>query len=280
MKASASSLWSALPAAALLLSSTGSTFATFITRSIGGDATAASIQATVDLFRADIGSPNNGNAAGPLFGGRREINWDGGGSATTTSGSPFFGFQNIRGAAFSTPGVGNSFLQAPAAGLALQLAQPVYATEFAPFSAQRLFTPVGSNITDVTFSVPGSNGAIGATVGGFGAVFSDVDLPGFTRLQFFDLAGAEIFNQTVAPSAVRTAGLSFLGASGDAGEKIFRVRITSGNVGLGGLDSPTSDPVVMDDFFFREPTPIPEPTTVLFSLGLLGVCLGGRRRRA
>ena len=42
---------------------------------------AAAIQDTVDNFRAVIGGVNNGNVAGPLDTGRREINWDGGGAA-------------------------------------------------------------------------------------------------------------------------------------------------------------------------------------------------------
>src|SRR5262245_42040950 len=46
--------------------------------------TAASIQGTVDAFRAALGDPNNANNPGPLTSGRREINWDGGGSDTTT----------------------------------------------------------------------------------------------------------------------------------------------------------------------------------------------------
>src|SRR2546429_7414214 len=39
--------------------------------------TAASIQSTVDAFRAELGATNNGNTAGPLTSGHREINWDG-----------------------------------------------------------------------------------------------------------------------------------------------------------------------------------------------------------
>src|SRR5437879_1307710 len=38
---------------------------------------AASIQSTVDAFRAALGD-NHGNNPGPLQKGRREINWDGG----------------------------------------------------------------------------------------------------------------------------------------------------------------------------------------------------------
>ncbi|MBA3480224.1 MAG: hypothetical protein H0T51_00280, partial [Pirellulales bacterium] len=66
-----------------------SAHATFDMFSVGGDTTAASIQPTVDAFRAALGNPNNGNAAGPLAGGRREINWDGGGAVVSaTSGTP------------------------------------------------------------------------------------------------------------------------------------------------------------------------------------------------
>ena len=84
-------------------------FASAITFSAAG-ADIASITPTVNAFRAAIGGVNNMNSAGPLASGRREINWDGGGAATTSSPTPFNGFQNIRGALFTTPGTG--FLQA------------------------------------------------------------------------------------------------------------------------------------------------------------------------
>jgi hypothetical protein len=278
MKFPSLSQLSALGVLALGLASSHTAFAGFVTRSIGGDATAASIQATVDLFRADLGNPNNGNAVGPLLNGRREINWDGGGAATTLSGNPFNGFQNNRGALFATPGTG--FVQATPAGLGTQFGQPSYATSFGVFSAQRLFTPIGSNIFDITFFQPGSGGSIGASVDGFGAVFSDVDLAGTTRIQFFDILGNELFNQTVLPATVSNGGLSFLGAKADAGEDIFRVRITAGNVLPGSLDGAGLDPVTVDDFLYSEPVPIPEPTTAIFGAGLVLACLSGRRRRA
>ena len=50
--------------------------------------TAAAIQNTVDAFRAALGDPNNGNNAGPLATGRREINWDGGGNNDMTQPLP------------------------------------------------------------------------------------------------------------------------------------------------------------------------------------------------
>ena len=157
--------------------------------SMGGDATPASIQATVDNFRAALGNPNNGNNIGPFSGGRREINWDGGGTATTAavSGPTLTAFQNARGATFTTPGTG--FLQTPLNVTEFTSLNASYATEFGLFSTQRLFTPVGSNITDATFSVSGSNGATPATVRGFGAVFSDVDTANQTKMEFFGVGG-------------------------------------------------------------------------------------------
>jgi hypothetical protein len=77
--------------------------------------TIASIQSMVDAYREALGV-NNGNVPGPLAEGRREINWDGGGStATAVVPTPFDGFLNNRGARFTTAGSG--FVQAPLDGL-------------------------------------------------------------------------------------------------------------------------------------------------------------------
>src|SRR5262245_28528318 len=45
--------------------------------------TASIIQGAVDGFRTALGITDNKNAPGPLGSGRREINWDGGGSTAT-----------------------------------------------------------------------------------------------------------------------------------------------------------------------------------------------------
>ena len=116
---------------------------------------AASIQATVDQFRAALGGVNNGNVAGPLDSGRREINWDGGGStATSLVPTPFTGFLVNRGALFTTPGTG--FVQAPVEGLATTFDNPDYATIFQAFSPVRLFSPITATSPTSSSSCPGA----------------------------------------------------------------------------------------------------------------------------
>src|SRR5262245_25574906 len=108
--------------------------------------TAQSIQSAVEAFRAALGATNNGNLAGPITGGHREINWDGGGANTTTPPlTPFNNFLDSRGAQFTTRGAG--LTQAPPSGpdggLAGLFNNPTYETIFKAFSPLRLFGPVG-----------------------------------------------------------------------------------------------------------------------------------------
>jgi len=231
----------------------------------GPDAT--SIQGAVDAFRASLGN-NNGNNPGPLQKGRREINWDGGNPNlldTTAPVNPFVVFLNTRGSQYKTPGLGLS--QAPPSGgtqggLAALFGNPNYAKIFRAFSLSRLFTPVGSNITEASFSIPGTNGTAPAAVRGFGAVFTDVDKPdgtgvagaaqkGSTHIDYFDKNGKLLFTSFV-PAAPGDGGLSFFGIKFDDA-RIASVRITAGNVAPGPNDDQQNDIVMMDDFIYGEP---------------------------
>ena len=234
----------------------------------------ASIQNTVDQYRLALGATNNGNTPGPLpkDSGHREINWDGGGNNETTTApvTPFNTFLNTRGAQFTTPGTGLS--QAPPSGgpqggLAALFNNPTYGTIFSTFSPLRLFTPVDSNITETLFFVPGSNGTVPAKVNGFGAVFTDVDLPdgsgpgntngnrkASTLIECFGTNGELLFN-SFAPASPGDGSLSFIGIV-FADARIARVRITAGDAAPGPNDDGTHDIVMMDDFFYGEPQPV------------------------
>ena len=222
--------------------------------------TAASIQSTIDAFRAALGTANNGNTPGPLASGHREINWDGGNPAitdTTPPVTPFNTFLNTRGARFTTPGVGLS--QAAPLGLETLFGNPKYGEIFRAFSPSRLFTPVGSNITDAFFFVPGTNGAKPAAVSGFGVVFTDVDQPdgrnaqrpGSTVVEYFDRRGKRIFASSVSASP-GDGNFSFLGIM-FADARIAVVRITAGDDAPGPNDDANHDIVMMDDFIYGEP---------------------------
>jgi len=237
---------------------------------------AAAIQAAVDQFRNDLG-PNNGLIAGSQAGGRREINWDGGGPAAppTLDGTVLTRFAG-RGATFVTTGVG--FETSAAAGpVDFSDINPTYPGLFAPFSPPRLFVARNTNVIDVLFNVPG-NGDVPAGVTGFGAVFTDVDSPTSTRLQFFAPDGALLFERAV-PATVGNETLSFLGVSFNRGEIVGRVRIISGNAALGPDETGTIDLVAMDDFIYGEPVAVEGLTIApvtgpVFRIGSLDLTIG------
>ena len=278
---------------ALLLSFPATVGAVPILFSVGGNGTTASIQSTVDAFRAALGDPNNANNPGPLGSGRREINWDGGGDPNGTAAiTPFLVFQNTRGGTFTTPGSG--LTQTPISGGTVDIApllpglqgslaaiNPTYATTFSTFSPVRLFVPLDSNITDALFFLPGTNGSSPATVSGFGVVFTDVDLPASSHLDFFDVQGSSLGSFNVPIGTVSNGSLSFLGIAFNAGERVGRVRITSGNTALGPNDNPLAgvDVVAMDDFLYAEPSKIAEPSTlVLLGFGMIVLSALARKR--
>src|SRR5437867_8818568 len=147
-------------------------------------ATPADIQTAVDAFRnfGDFGT-NNG-VGGTFPHGRREINWDAvpdARSAPNLLPPNFFNSNSPRGVVFFTPGTGFQV----SANLVNPTNTPVrfgnifsvYPALFSTFSPQKLFTALGSTITENVFFIPpGAGGTTtprSATVKGFGAVFTD-----------------------------------------------------------------------------------------------------------
>jgi len=246
-------------------------------RSISGP-DAASIQPVVDLFRTDVsaGGVNNGNTVGSLPNGRREVNWDGGGAAApaTLFASPMNTFNagvTTRGLVSTTAGTGFEISGQPSPEFGDINA--TYPGIFETFSTPRLFSPLGSNVMDALFFGPGTNTP--ASVFGFGAVFTDVDLPNTSSLEFFNLANVSLGTFFVPTF---NNGLSFLGVTFT--DAIGRVRITTGNTALGPNDGGATDIVALDDFIYSEPQAVPEPASLtLLATGVVTILARGRRRR-
>src|SRR4029077_20711162 len=157
---------------------------------------------------------------------------------TTRPVTPFNVFLNTRGAQFATPGEGLSQgppASGPQGGLAGLFNNPTYATIFGVFSPLRLFTPVGSNVTEGLFFIPGSNPSAmpgrnpssPATVSGFGAVFTDVDGAGSTVIDYFGADNRLLFS-SFGSASPGDGSLSFFGIVFDDA-RIARVRITTGD---------------------------------------------------
>jgi hypothetical protein len=211
-------------------------------------ATPADITAAVNTFRADLGGNNNAGGP-PAASGRREINWDGVPDGAADP-NPFpGGFFLGRGLQYDTPGTG--FLVSAKTGNPTGTPVRFNNPEFQAFSQERLFAPVGSNTYDSHFFVPGTSTP--ATTHGFGVVFTDVDTTGSAKIEYFNESGA-LLDTVVAPASPN-GGLSFAGESFNAGERIGRVRVTSGTTTTLTSDPAGQDAVVLDDFIYGEPLP-------------------------
>ena len=187
-------------------------------------ATPAALDPAVAAFRADVGTA------------RREIDWDG--APQTRLPGSFFA---ARGAQLDTPGLGGEVFDPGGA---------TWGAGMKPYSGKQLFTPVGSNVTDVRFNVPGSPRE--ATTNAFGIVLSDVDTATGAALTFFDTRGKVIFEVSV-PAGPN--GLSFVSVRFTGGERVARVSVRAGAEALepGEPEAPQADVAAIDDVIFGEP---------------------------
>ncbi len=241
-----------------LLAAVNSISAAALVRVAAG-ANAAAIQAAVNQFRTDLEGVNNG-VGGSFMSGRREINWD---AVPDSSAEPnplpfnFFNVNSPRGVVFHSIGNigGNHQFRvsaSTASGTAVRFGNidASYSIIFQTFSAERLFQARFANEIEILFFIPGTN--VPATVSGFGAVFCDVDSSN-TFIEYYDPAGSKISGSSLN---VASNGLSFIGTSFTAGERVAKVIIRLGNSNLqsGSVDGTNSvDVVAMDDFIYGEP---------------------------
>jgi hypothetical protein len=262
---------------------------------------AGDVLGAVDAFRASLGTLNAGPSAGTGPEGRREVNWDGVPDAFSSGGDAFPGdFFNqatgnpagrVRGIEFATSGTFEVSADSDSDGdgnpgpvtTLFGNRRAENPTQFAAFSAERIFGLNGTNKLDVTFSVPGTPAAE-ALVRGFGVVFTDVEVADLTKLEFFDAndvllttESAPAFPLDGQPDTFKS--FSFVGVTFDD-PLVARVRVTSGSLDLSwSTIEPGDDVVAMDDFIYGEPVPVPEPGTMAMLFVGVGVVLFSRLRR-
>lgn len=222
---------------------------------------AGDITAAIEEYRSLLG-PDNGGTPEAHPSGRREINWD---AVPDEFARPndyppdFFNAleePRARGAVLETPGdsLGVSADADNPDGAAVRFGDinPSYTEIFRTNSEERLFSPVGSNVANISFFVPGTETP--ALVRGFGAVYTDVDGKEAAAFKFYD-ADDKLLGKFAVPKS--RDGLSFLGVAFKKAI-VGRVQIVYGNTELGPDDSARYDVAVMDDFIFGEPQAVKE----------------------
>ena len=249
----------------LVLALTINNFAAPVVRQ-GSGANAAGLQATVDQFRTDLGGALNPNNGQSFTTGRREVNWDGvpdNFSEPNNFPPNFFNVNSPRGVVFNaiedaTGAALNQFAVSSntASGVPVRFGNinANYTNIFQTFSPQRLFIARNTHILEVNFFIPGTK--IPATVSGFGVIFVDVDSATGGNRSLIRVYGVDGTQLSAASAPVQDNGLSFVGISFNAGERIARVVIESGNAALSSTNNDGVsgvDIVAMDDFIYGEP---------------------------
>jgi hypothetical protein len=214
-----------------------------------GDSSA--VISKIESFRHHAGNPINTVSSADT--GRREINWDGVPADFINNNTfPANFFNPIEASA--PDGRKRGLVYIPANAL-LRVSDNSFSdvdssnsSQFKTFSKNKLFSPAGTNITELQFKVPGTDKA--AYVKSFGVVFVDVDNPYATIVEAYE--GSMLV--AVAKAMPSDKNFSFTGLHSHE-FKITRIRITSGNAFLNSRipDNDTNDIVVMDDLIYSEP---------------------------
>ena len=233
-------------------------------------ANTAEATGALNAFRTAIGGANNGGAATPQNGGRREINWDGVAldgtdfnNNTTVivagqiTGIPINRFQ-ARGVRFKevTAVAGDGFVSA----------NQGVAAQFPAFSPAKTFMAINSNKIEMSFALASdpATAPVPAASRGFGAIFLDVEQANSSSIEYFNGAvslgkfyvppGASgqaqflavLFNAPVVTRVVITAGAA----------QVFNFnngQVTPGLPDLTVDAGQYTDQAVTDDFIYAEP---------------------------
>jgi hypothetical protein len=141
----------------------------------------------------------------------------------------------------------------------------VYSGNLLAFTQSASFAPLGSTTTEITFRVPGSQTP--AVVHGLGIVFSSVDKPNSSYVEYFDEANnvvAKIFSPVQdrgkfpfeGPAIAERFSYTFVGFN-DPSKRIARVVVVSGDVPVdeaqGDFPDIQGDVVIFDDVYYSEP---------------------------
>jgi hypothetical protein len=214
-----------------------------------------SIEAKMDEFRTLIGGQLNTTVGATE--GRREVNWDGVPDELLDKTLPldFFnptapGSPQARQRGINYPSGAGSFM---VSNSGFSNINAKASASFKPFSGTNTFANVGAKAWDMKFQVPGQN--VDASIEGFGAVFSDVDVPNSTSLEFFN--GDRSIGKYYAPIHDTTTSFSFLAVYFQNGEKVTSIKVRHQGILSDGQndvsDGGSADLIVLDDFIYSEP---------------------------
>lgn len=205
-------------------------------------------------FRKLLG---NLNTTPGVNGGRREINWDGVPDNMIGQALPndFFN-QTASGASFAqqrgliyAAGVGEFRVS----NTNFSDIDPASSGEFSAFSGTKAFANISTNLWPIGFQVAGATTA--AFSRGFGIVFSDVDLPNSTSLEFFE--GEKSLGKFFVPPHTTASSFSFLGVYFPGNERITKVQVNHDGILSDGQKDISAggqhDLVILDDFIYGEP---------------------------
>ena len=211
------------------------------------------INGTINEFRQLLGNLNTSPGA---TSGRREINWEGVPDSMIGQALPndFFNPTQAGASVSLQRGLvyGSNVGEFEVSNSNFHNIDPAASEQFAAFSGVKTFANITSNLWPVNFQVAGQTTA--AFTKGVGIVFSDVDLPASTSLEFFE--GDKSLGKFFVPPHTTTC-FSFLGVYFTGNEHITKVEVKHDGILADGQKDISAggehDLVIFDDFIYSEP---------------------------